>query len=654
MNNHSHDTESDHGQALPAGTWLEEFVIERVLGSGGFGITYLARDTALGRQVVIKENLPVQFCFRDPSSLTVSPRHSSGDDAENFQWSLENFSKEAAMLASLDHPGIVRVHRSFQAFGTAYFVMPFVEGMALDELAKQREGKPFSEEELRGLVERVLGALDYLHERGIYHRDIKPGNLLITNEGIPVLIDFGSARQQLSERSMTVVESPGYTPFEQLQTRGNIGPWSDLYALGATLVKLMTGEAPPKTNDRSFGDPWRPLIDRVDLAGKFSVGFLKGIDRSLKLQIEDRWQEAGEWLATLRGEVAPEMMPPSGSESPLVSTEIPGKKKNHLPWIIAASVVLGLFALAKISNDKKAAIVRVKDAEEHAARAELEQQALVAQAKAKEEADAKDKSEKLSLPGSKAGEQRDFEIAPGVKITMCWIPPGVFLMGSPKAEVGRDEDETQHRVKSSKGFWLAKTETTQAQWQAVMNYNPSEFKADNLPVDNVSWDDINGREIESIFDKDRIVATDGFLYKVNEKSEAGVRFNLPTEAQWEYACRAGATGSCLDDLDQLAWYKENSELKTHPVGEKKANDWGLHDMQGNVLEWCSGVYADYPSGAVVDPYSFSPGWGYSKLQLVRGGAYGSTANSCRVAQRGKTDRSRNYGFGFRLTRDSAP
>ena len=141
-----------NAQALPAGTRLEEFVIEGILGSGGFGVTYLARDTSLGRQVVIKENLPAQFCFRDTHSLTVAPRHTTGEDAENFRWSLENFSKEAALLASLNHPGIVKVLHSFQGFGTAYFVMPFVEGMTLDEFMRlrQQEGQSFTEEALRG------------------------------------------------------------------------------------------------------------------------------------------------------------------------------------------------------------------------------------------------------------------------------------------------------------------------------------------------------------------------------------------------------------------------------------------------------------------------------------------------------------------------
>jgi serine/threonine protein kinase len=202
------------GKELPTGTRLEEFVIERVLGSGGFGITYLARDTSLNRQVVIKENLPSQFAHRDTTSLTVRPGPSR-EDADNFQWSLENFSYEGEMLASLRHPGIVAVLRRFNAFGTAYFVMPFVEGVALDELIRERAdtGQMFSEAELKGWLPQILDALAHLHERGIYHRDIKPGNILITNDGIPVLIDFGSARRCLSERSMTVIESPGYTPF---------------------------------------------------------------------------------------------------------------------------------------------------------------------------------------------------------------------------------------------------------------------------------------------------------------------------------------------------------------------------------------------------------------------------------------------------------
>ena len=199
------NTQPSGGKDLPPCTRLEEFVIERVLGSGGFGITYLARDASLNRQVVIKENLPSQFAHRDTSSLVVNPGLGR-EDEDNFRWLMENFSREAAMLASLRHPGIVSILRSFEAFGTAYFVMPFVEGVALDELIAERkaQGKAFAEEELRRLLERTLSALAYLHQRGIYHRDIKPGNILIrpphSPTAVPVLPVSGAAGAKANSR----------------------------------------------------------------------------------------------------------------------------------------------------------------------------------------------------------------------------------------------------------------------------------------------------------------------------------------------------------------------------------------------------------------------------------------------------------------------
>ena len=152
------------GQALPAGTRLEEFEVERVMGTGGFGITYLARDTSLGRKVVIKENLPAMFAFRDTASGTVRPRSDLHEDTEHFAWSLQNFLREADTLASLKHPGIVQVLRKFEANGTAYFVMPFEKGVAFDQYLKSRreKGKIFGDDELKGLLEHVLDSLDYL------------------------------------------------------------------------------------------------------------------------------------------------------------------------------------------------------------------------------------------------------------------------------------------------------------------------------------------------------------------------------------------------------------------------------------------------------------------------------------------------------------
>ena len=365
---------SPGGKELPAGTRIEEFVIERVLGSGGFGITYLARDTSLSRQVVIKENLPSQFAHRDTTSLTIRPGPGR-EDQENFRWSLENFSREAETLASLRHPGIVPVLRRFEAFGTAYFVMPFVEGITLDVLIEDRraKGNQFSEKELSGLLERLLDALAHLHDRGIYHRDIKPGNILVTNGGAPVLIDFGSARQRLSERSLTVVESAGYTPFEQLQSRGNVGPWSDLYALGGTLAKAITFETPPKANDRAFDDPWVPLAERLSLRAVYSAGFLAGIDRALAMRIESRWKDSGDWLVALgvrneaRSRVGDNAASAQGTAADPARVQPPGKGKSKaLPWVAAACVILGLGAWAMISYSKinyAAATANAKEAE---------------------------------------------------------------------------------------------------------------------------------------------------------------------------------------------------------------------------------------------------------------------------------------------------
>lgn len=295
--------DSESGQELPIGTMLQEFRITAVLGSGGFGITYLAEDQRLGRKVVVKENLPVQFAYRNPTSLTVSSRTSSGEDESDFAYSLRSFEREAGTLASLDHPGIVRVLRSFEENGTAYFVMPFLEGTALDRQFEYRSlnGRAFEEEELRGLLWWVLEALDYLHARGIYHRDIKPGNILITDEGHPILIDFGAARQQLGERSMTVVETPGYTPFEQMQSQGKIGPWSDIYALGATIYKAITGQSPPKAADRIMDDPLVPLASRNDLLARYSRSFLASIDKAISPRIENRFQSGKEWREAIEG-----------------------------------------------------------------------------------------------------------------------------------------------------------------------------------------------------------------------------------------------------------------------------------------------------------------------------------------------------------------
>jgi formylglycine-generating enzyme required for sulfatase activity len=186
------------------------------------------------------------------------------------------------------------------------------------------------------------------------------------------------------------------------------------------------------------------------------------------------------------------------------------------------------------------------------------------------------------------------------------IPSGTFTMGSDSSEAGSHE-KPPHSVTISRPFYMATTEVTQAQWKAVIGSNPSKFQGDDLPVEQVSWYDAKE-----------------FIRNLNEKEE-GIHYRLPTEAEWEYACRAGTTGDRYGDLNSIAWYDPNSGSTTHPVGQKRANAWGLHDMLGNVYEWCEDWKDEYPSGNVTDPRGPSSGSG----RVVRGGSWLIHANRAR-------------------------
>ncbi len=220
-------------------------------------------------------------------------------------------------------------------------------------------------------------------------------------------------------------------------------------------------------------------------------------------------------------------------------------------------------------------------------------------------------------------------------IDFVWVPAGTFVMGSPEGEAGRDDDERQRAVTISQGFWLGKYEVTQGEWEAVMGSNPSYFVecGARCPVEWVSWEEVQE-----------------FIWKLNAKeSGSGYAYRLPSEAEWEYAARAGTTGARYGELDEIAWYGGNSgpEPETHPVGEKRPNAWGLHDMLGNVWEWTADWYGAYPSGAVTDPAG--PRTGSSRVN--RGGSWGSLARNVRSAYRGNPSPGhRAYLIGCRLVR----
>lgn len=224
-----------------------------------------------------------------------------------------------------------------------------------------------------------------------------------------------------------------------------------------------------------------------------------------------------------------------------------------------------------------------------------------------------------------------------LSLKLIWIEPGSFVMGS---EQGEGDEKPLTQVSISRGFWLGQTEVTQAQWQAIMEKNPSRFQGDELPVEAVNW----GEAME-------------FCRKLTQREgaagrlPAGFVYTLPTEAQWEYACRTGDSDGLALDLEPVAWYMANSGGGTKPVGQKQANAWGLHDMHGNVWEWCLDWYGSYPGGSVTDP----KGAASSMHRVIRGGSWNNSAAYCRSGLRLRDEPvyGRNY-LGFRLALSPVP
>ena len=287
---------TEYADALPRGSRIEGYEIVRVLGVGGFGMTYLGFDDGLNAPVAIKEYLPSDLARRD-SSQTVTPR-STGDQAD-FQWGLDGFLSEARKLARFDHPNIIRVRRFFRGHGTAYIVMDYAEGETLaDKLS--HEGT-LNEAQVKEILRPLLYGLEAVHRSELLHRDIKPGNIIIKDNGQPVLIDFGAARQQTGarSRSMRAIATPGYAPPEQYSTKGKQGTWTDIYAMAAVAYRMLTGITPEDSPDRMMDDELVPATQAGK--GQASQGFLKVIDQALSLNGQDRPQNVSEFRAALEG-----------------------------------------------------------------------------------------------------------------------------------------------------------------------------------------------------------------------------------------------------------------------------------------------------------------------------------------------------------------
>jgi formylglycine-generating enzyme required for sulfatase activity len=593
------------GQQLPS---HPDWRLDDMLGSGGFGEVWSATNE------FTRDRAAFKFCTDE--SVAPFLRHEAR--------LLGRLRSESALI----DPGIVSLHDTSLGATPPWLRYELIDGGDLGSLitAWHGEDSPFTSPQARTaavlrLFERIVSIVAACHRQSppIVHRDLKPSNILIEANSAdetaprPRVTDFGiggavrSAGAPLhaphstgGARTATLSRLLGtYTEqFASPQQRagGDPHPADDVFSLGVIALQMIGG-------DQSVGVPsgrrWR---GRLAEASGVPDDVLDLLEECLEHERDDRPADAGKLLTALR----------------TAETE-----KAREEEAAAAA------ARAKAEQERQEAEVRARREQEEREKADREvvrlaevsrqEEARVA-AKAKREAEERerqreDERRRSATPG--AGERRVVDLGGDVQMALRRIPAKAFTMGSPSSEEGRSSDEgPQTRVTLTSGFWMGETEVTQAQYERIMGANPSSFKGATLPVETVSWNDATA-----------------FCEKLSR--HLGTTVRLPTEAEWEYACRAGTTtrfhfGDSDSQLGDYAWYNGNAGGKTRPVGQKHANAWGLHDMHGNVWEWCSDWYNDkLPGGNVRDPGGPFSG----SLRVRRGGCWFNSAQHCRSANR---------------------
>ena len=522
---------------------------------------------------------------------------------------VQRFLRESETIATLNHQNIRAVYDRGEDTQGHFLVMEYIDGETLhDRVAKNGalDDSAFAD------LARGLGkALSFAHKRSVIHRDVKPANVMFTGDGTPKLTDFGLARMgHESDLSMTGygMGTLDYASPEQRRDAKSADHRSDVYGLGATLYFATTGESPKTIRESRIPIRWRNVIlkclEEKSEIRYFSIDdFLRDFEQS---RADSSPQEAREQSPA----------PADTLVCPSCNYANPRDKRYCLSCghgffeacpNCKVEVFYGSGFCGECGQDlsREASERRLNPFLAEGWTVEGSTQGLGGHAK------------KLKDP--KTG------------ITFILVEAGEFMMGSPSTEEHRSGDETQHLVQLTKPFYLGETEVTQAQWEKMMGNAPSDFEGDTLPVEQVSWNDCQE-------------------YLKN----AGSGYRLPTEAEWEYACRAGTktryhSGDSDSSLDSVAWYDKNSGDKTHTVAQKQANAWGFYDMHGNVWEWCADRYGDgdYPQGEVEDPQGPSSGTD----RVLRGGSWISSPWGCRSAYRFRYLPDLRYSsFGFRVAR----
>ncbi len=609
---------------LTPGSTLQngEYEIQRKLGQGGFGITYLALQRSLNRQVVVKEFFMDGYCSREEHTHRMTL--ATGSDPKLVSSYYDKFLKEARHIAQLEHPNIVSIISVFEENNTAYYAMKYAPNGSLEGKV-HREGH-LSEAEATRYILKVAKALRFVHQHKMMHLDVKPANILLSANDEPLLIDFGLSKQYDYSTGKATSHTPlgisnGYAPIEQYDPEGAgiFSPEMDIYALGATFFNLLTGITPQHASIlANNGIPVQELHAKNVSQRAISVIFqamqplrkdrLHDMDSFINLLEKEPEQEPSEQPATQLSQpytvqtIISEGTAPAAVEQHKEQTEAqtrPQPKQSHTPvleekrtnWAglgVALSVIVlivgTVFMLNNYSQDNEAW----------------------------------------------TNEAMTFE-ANGVSFTMIPVEGGTFTMGATSEMTEPfDWEKPTHQVTLS-NYYIGETEVTQALWKAVMGSNPSHFEGDDLPVECVSWDDCQT-----------------FISKLNALT--GKRFRLPTEAEWEFAARGGNQShhtqySGSSRIDDVAWYEDNSGSKTRLVKTKQPNELGIYDMSGNVWEWCQDWFDYYNSYAQTNP----TGAGSGSYRVIRGGGRSHSLRYCRSSERGDIEPGNSgSNIGLRL------
>lgn len=585
-------------QHLQANTTLQggKYKIERMLGQGGFGITYLAEQKSLGRCVVVKEFFMKDFCTRDDTTRTVRiPTAGSRKQVEQYR---KKFIKEARNLARLNHPHIISVIDVFEENDTVYYVMPYLSGGSLLDYVKTHG--TLSEQDAMKYVKQIAGALKYMHEeQHICHYDVKPANILLDDKGNAVLIDFGISKNYDASGQETTTTpvgmSDGYAPIEQYQQKlEEFSPSSDVYGLGATLYFLLHGKRPVSAVLRASGAPLvtgKKLSQSIKNLIFFSMEISKR-DRAKNVDVflEDISTTTYKSHTDVKDDEEDTILEntTSSSNSGINSQETHNGNKSYIGWITGFLIITLVFGGLIYSGWEPREVAYLPDF-----------------------LSKNDKNDHVDSV-------KRFTIC-DVTFEMLRVDGGSFRMGN--AFDGRRDEEPIRTVELDT-FYIGKVEVTQQLWVAVMNSNPAKHQAPNLPVENVSWDDCQI-----------------FIKKLNKL--IGKKFRLPTEAEWEFAARGGMkskgykySGSNILNDVAWSWYSGFTDTirrksgwvcafvkeETHPIATKQSNELGLYDMSGNVWEWCQDWYGEYDS---TSPIANPAGPNDGSHKVIRGGSFGN-------------------------------